>query len=193
MKNQRNNNSNSDTRTDGDILRASLEDPLVFGVLVDRYQKPFLRKVGTVLRSKEDIEDVVQETFTKIYVYGRKYVPKEGATFRSWAYKILMNTALTHYQRIKRTRAMVDVGDEHLFDLHPSPGGDFVEAFSVQDFILTTFSRMPSSLVRALKLHFLEEYSQKEIAEKEHTTLSAIKTRIYRAKAEFRRIHQSLN
>ena len=54
--------------TDEEILQASLKEPEVFGVLIDRYQKVFLRKASSIILSKIDAEDIVQETFTKIYL-----------------------------------------------------------------------------------------------------------------------------
>jgi DNA-directed RNA polymerase specialized sigma24 family protein len=42
-----------------------------------------------------------------------------------------------------------------------------------------------------LSLHFLEDRSQKEIAEMEDTSVSAIKTRIYRGKQEMKKLLES--
>ena len=52
--------------SDEDVLRASLSDPDMFMYLIRKYEAPFLRKARTVLYREEDVEDVVQETFTKI-------------------------------------------------------------------------------------------------------------------------------
>jgi DNA-directed RNA polymerase specialized sigma24 family protein len=58
----------------------------------------------------------------------------------------------------------------------------------MRDYVASFLSKMPSQLSRPLRLHFIEEYSQKEIAEMEGSTVSAIKTKIYRAKREFERL-----
>lgn len=173
---------------DEEVLEKSLKHPSLFAVLVDRYEEAFLRKAEGIVRSREEAEDIVQETFTKIYFNARRFQPQEGATFRSWAYKILVNTTFTHYQKVKkRTGTRVDL-DPELWDILPDPAGNFYDEDSMRDYVASFLARMPSQLAKPLKLHFLDEYSQKEIADMEGTTVSAVKTRIYRAKAEFRKL-----
>jgi len=63
----------------------------------------------------------------------------------------------------------------------------------MRDYVASFLSRMPAQLARPLSLHFIDEYSQKEIAEMEGTTVSAVKTKIYRAKREFTRLLKESN
>src|SRR3989338_5353686 len=99
---------------DEEILAASRAKPYLFEILVDRYQEAFLRKASRILGYRPEVEDVVQETFTKIYVYSGNFAKQEGASFSSWAYKILMNTTFTHYQKLKRKGEMVANVDEEI-------------------------------------------------------------------------------
>ena len=87
---------------DEEILALSIKRPELFSKLVDKYQDAFLRKAKRVLGDRSEVEDVVQETFTKIYLYSSKFQTQEGASFSSWAYKILMNTTFTQYQKLKK-------------------------------------------------------------------------------------------
>src|SRR4051812_3634121 len=87
---------------DEDVLYRSVEYPGAFGVLVDRYQKEFLRKVQRIVRNKDDAEDVVQDAFVKIYKNAHTFEVQEGAQFSSWAYKILLNTCFTFCKKRKR-------------------------------------------------------------------------------------------
>lgn len=172
---------------DEQVLVRSLKHPSLFAVLVDRYQEAFLRKAEGVIRSREEAEDIVQETFTKIYLNARRFTPQEGASFKSWGYKILMNTTFTHYQKLKK-KGMAHVElDPEFYESLPD-AANFSEEETMRDYVASFLSRMPSQLARPLSLHFMEEYSQKEIAEMEGTTVSAVKTKIYRAKKEFQRL-----
>lgn len=173
---------------DEEVLERSLKHPSLFAILVDRYEDAFLRKAEGIVRSGEEAEDIVQETFTKIYFNARRFQPKEGATFRSWAYKILINTAFTHYQKLKKRGGLSLELDQELWDILPDPAGNFYDEDSMRDYVASFLSRMPSQLAKPLKMHFIDDYSQKEIADMEGTTVSAVKTRIYRAKAEFRKL-----
>lgn len=176
------------TMRDEDLLRLSGDHPSVFEVLVERYQAPFLRKSMRVLRSREDAEDVVQETFTKIYLNAAKFEPQAGATFSSWGYKILLNTCFTRHQKRKKVTGNNVYLDTEIFhnlpDLAP-----IQEQNEIRDMAASLLAHLPKHLHRVLQLHFLMGYKQQEIADMEGETVGAVKTRIFRAKEELRRIY----
>ena len=169
------------------LLERSLAHPSLFAILVSRYQDAFLRKAEGIIHSREEAEDIVQETFTKIYFNARRFQPVEGASFKSWGYKILMNTTFTHYQKLKKKGTVHIDLDPEFYEALPDPA-DRSHEETMRDYVASFLSRMPAQLARPLSLHFIDEYSQKEIAEMEGTTVSAIKTKIYRAKREFTRL-----
>ena len=82
----------SNLMDDVEILQESISQPTAFALIVDRYQSAFLKKAGYILRNDDEAEDAVQDTFVKIYANANKFVEREGASFSSWAYKILLNT-----------------------------------------------------------------------------------------------------
>jgi RNA polymerase sigma-70 factor (ECF subfamily) len=176
-----------DELTDEALLERSLSHPSLFAILIDRYQDAFLRKAEGIIHSREEAEDIVQETFTKIYFNARRFKPVEGASFKSWGYKILMNTTFTHYQKLKKKGAVQLDLDPEFYEGLADPA-DRSHEEQMRDYVASFLSRMPAQLARPLSLHFIDEYSQKEIAEMEGTTVSAIKTKIYRAKREFTRL-----
>lgn len=172
---------------DEEILERSITHPSLFAVLVARYQEAFLRKAEGIVRSREEAEDIVQETFTKIYFNARRFKTVEGASFKSWGYKILMNTTFTHYQKLKKKGAAHVELEPEFYETLPDPA-NYSHEETMRDYVASFLSRMPAQLARPLSLHFIDEYSQKEIADMEGTTVSAIKTKIYRAKREFQRL-----
>ena len=175
---------------DEELLMRSLSHPSLFAILVDRYQDAFVRKTMSVIHHREEAEDIVQETFTKIYFNARRFHPVDGATFRSWAYKILLNTTFTHYQKLKKKGEREMQLEPEYYEALPDPADRSHEEL-MRDYVASFLSRMPAQLARPLSLHFIEEYSQKEIAEMEGTTVSAVKTKIYRAKKEFAKLLDS--
>ena len=172
---------------DEEVLERSIAHPSLFAIIVERYQDAFLRKAESVVRSREEAEDIVQETFTKIYFNARRFKTVEGASFKSWGYKILMNTTFTHYQKLKKKGGALIELDPEFYETLPDPA-NYSHEETMRDYVASFLSRMPMQLARPLSLHFIDEYSQKEIAEMEGTTVSAIKTKIYRAKREFQRL-----
>lgn len=170
-----------DSLSDEELLSASRGDGEQFAILLRRYEAAFLRRARAIVRNEKDAEDIVQETFLKIYLHAEKFHNVPGATFRSWAYRILMNTAFTRYGRLKRKGALqVDLEPEVYEFLADDRDERRVNEFA--DLAKNLLSRIPESFARPLRLFFLEEYSQKEIADMEGLTVAAVKTRIYRGK-----------
>ncbi|MDP3729325.1 MAG: RNA polymerase sigma factor [bacterium] len=174
---------------DEHILRQALDDPSYFSILVDKYQVPFIRKALGIVRSKEEAEDIVQETFVKIYNYGHKFKKEEGIEFKSWAYKILMNTAFTHYQKVKKTTGHVEYLDPMLYDEKPDEHTeDFASVNDARSAVKSVIEKMPEHLARVLRLYYLEDKSYKDICKIEKISVPTLKMRLFRAKRMFERI-----
>ena len=177
---------------DEEVLAASVKHPSLFAFLVRKYEEPFLRKARSIVREQEAAEDIVQECFTKIYLNAEKFKKQEGAQFSSWGYRILINTALTHYARHKR-RGLSELGlDEEIWALIPDKQLRQFEKRELQDLVASVLSRMPSSMARALSLFFIEGKTQEEIAAQEGLSVGAVKTRVHRAKKEFKKIYETI-
>jgi RNA polymerase sigma-70 factor (ECF subfamily) len=171
---------------DEEVLLASRAQPWLFSVLVDRYQEPFLRKAKGIVRDPRDAEEIVQDTFTKIYVYADKYEPQSGAKFSSWAYRILMNTAFTRYQKlIKEGQRFTTIDPEfEQFIGEIKEHSGFAEK---RDGIERILERLPEHLSYVLRLHYLDRWSQEDIAKETGENVGTIKARIHRAKAAFKK------
>lgn len=179
-------------RSDEELLALSVSHPSVFAHLVRKYEEPFMRKALSIVRGREEAEDVVQEAFTKIYLNARRFKKQEGASFSSWGYRILINTALTHYARLKRKGAHTAQLDDEIWALIPDKNLRQFEKKELQDMIASVLSRMSPVFAAALSAFFIEGLSQEEIAKVEGVSVGAIKTRVHRAKDEFRRIYKSI-
>ncbi len=172
--------------SDEEVLIAMRTDPEALGVLIDRYEAAFLRKAKSILYSPEEAEEAVQDVFTRIYVYADRYQPQEGASFSSWAYAILTRLCFTRYQKLKKERArMQDLEPETYERLRDD--ADFVEELSLKHEVLIALARLPEVASKTLTLQFLEGKTQEEIAEQEGSSVSAVKTRVHRAKKLFRK------
>jgi len=168
------------------ILQESHSSPWLFTLLVERYQEPFLRKARTIVRNPLDAEEVVQDAFTKIYVHADKYEPQSGAKFSSWAYRILMNTAFTRYQKLVKEGQRfthIDPEYEQWFGEEKEHSG-FEEK---RDGIERILERLPGHFALVLRLHYLEHWSHQAIADETGENVGTIKARIHRAKAAFKK------
>ena len=179
--------------TDEALLKASLKHPSLFARIVRKYEAPFLRKAQSILHDEHEAEDAVQEAFTKIYMNAAKFEPQEGAQFSSWAYRIVINTCLTKYARRKRRGGGEVALDEEIWALIPDRDLRQFEKQELQDLVASVLSRMPAPMSKALSSFFLEGKTQEEIAKEEGLTVGAVKTRVHRAKAEFRKIFETIS
>jgi len=164
----------------------SQAQPWMYAVLLERYQAAFLRKAQSIVRNQLDAEEVVQDAFTKIYMNADKFKPQEGAKFSSWAYRILMNTAFTRYQKkVKEGERFVNIDPE--FEHMVGDGVEHATLREREDAIERVLDRMPGHFVYVLRLHYLERWPHQAIAEETGESVGTIKARIHRAKAAFRK------
>jgi RNA polymerase sigma-70 factor (ECF subfamily) len=172
--------------SDEEILQRSQKEPWIYAVLLDRYQAAFLRKARSIVRNELDAEEVVQDAFTKIYMNADKFQPQEGAKFSSWAYRILMNTAFTRYQKkVKEGQRFVNIDPEYEHMV-----GDGIEHSALrerQDAVEKVMARLPGHFVYVLRLHYLERWPHQAIANETGESVGTIKARIHRAKAAFKK------
>ncbi|MBL7045769.1 MAG: RNA polymerase sigma factor [Parcubacteria group bacterium] len=182
----------AEDKSDEEILAESVKDPRHFRVLIERYQEAFVRKAEGVLHSHEDAEDVAQETFSKIYLNAARFQVMEGASFKSWGYKILMNTSFTKYQKLKRDRGAIAPIDPEFYEALPDTLSRQFEKEEVSDYLVSILSKMPEHLRRVLELHFIDGRPQQEVAEIEGVSVGAVKTRVHRAKEAFKKIEDTM-
>lgn len=169
------------------LLAASQEYPDLFSILVDRYQAAFLRFAGRILNSKEEAEDVVQEAFLKIYRHADQLQEGPNSKFKSWAYKIVFNTALTRYRSLKKRMGQVTYLDTFLYETLGSK--DFQEDLDAEIFVKEILAKMPNDFRELLELHYLQGLSYDQISEKKNITIPALKMRLFRARELFRNLH----
>jgi RNA polymerase sigma-70 factor, ECF subfamily len=171
--------------SDEAILARSINEPWLFAFLVDRYEAAFVRKVRGILRDTRDVEEVVLDTFTKIYINAHSFTPQAGAQFSSWAYRILLNTAFTRYQKLVKEGQRFAVLDPE-FEQFVSADTELAAMSEKRDAVERILSRLPGHFAYVLRLHYLERWSHDDIAKATKENVGTIKARIHRAKAAFR-------
>lgn len=170
---------------DEEILVLSLKNPSFFGIIVDRYQKPFFRAAYKIVNHSEESEDIVQEAFVKIYRYADRFKEQEGASFKSWAYKIVINIALTHYKKLKVIQKSVEYMDYILYENIIENDAEI--EIDMKLMISKILKDIPVQLRTVLKKYYLEDKSQKDIALEENISVTAVKMRLFRAKKFFKK------
>src|SRR5260221_5681828 len=134
------------------------------------------------LADPELADDVTQEAFTKAF----SALPKleRGTKVLPWLYKVASNTAIDHVRRRKRftwihISAMQDTP-------HEPHSADESSAVGEREHVQAVLRTLPPENALALLLHALEGYSYKEIAEIQGASLTAVRSRIARARIAFK-------
>ena len=176
---------------DEQVLSYSVAHPDAFSILVDRYEEPLLRKAKQLVGA-DDAEDVLQEAFVKIYMNAGRFRVVPGASFKSWAYKILFNTSFTWLKKRKRDRAMTIELEPEVYEVLPDNDNTF-ERKLLLDEVLSVLSKLPNAAAEILELYFVKGKSEQDIALLKELSVGAVRTRIHRAKKEFNRVHLDID
>ena len=185
---------------DEEVLAISLVSPSAFEILVDRYQSAFLRKAGGIVKKEDDAQDTFQETFVKIYLNAKKFKKeKAGDSFKNWAYKILVNCAISRYGKLKKELLVLkplDMGDsgEKVFNLSADYAAreNLETKIDNKNFVSEILGKLPNTLSAILKKYFFGGKSHKEIAAEDGISVVAAKLRLFRAKKAFKKAAEEM-
>ena len=157
-----------------------------FNVLYIAYKARIYSFLLRFLADAEAADDVTQETFTKAY----PVLPSLAADHRllPWLYRIASNAAVDHLRRRRRfswlrLAKVSDTAEE------PSELGD-ADTLGERDHVRAVLRRLPPENAIALLLHAVEGYSYKEIADIQGASMTAVRSRIARARQAFRRAYE---
>ena len=185
-------------RSKASLLVASKEWDLVQGAcagnahaqeqLFKTYTPRLLRMAFSILKNRQDAEDVVQESWCKAY---RNLNSFEGrSAFSTWLTRIAINSALMH-RRSKRRHP--EASYEEILETHPSPLPDPTatepptpEHVCLQTEIRTLIDArvraLPAKIQAAFSLHEIQGLSTPEAVRALGIHRSAFKSRLSRAR-----------
>ena len=96
--------------TDAEIIQATIAgDSNAFSALVKRYNRDVFGFAFYMVKDRSDAEDIVQETFVKVWKNLKKFKPEQR--FKSWLLAIARNTTID-YIRKRRHANFSDFDDE---------------------------------------------------------------------------------
>lgn len=157
-----------------------------FDELVDRYRDKALRLVTSTLGSREDVEDIVQEVFIKVYRSLDRF--RGEASFSTYLYTVTVNRCRDELRksRIRKFFSFEDwfAADEGT-DLSET-NGQTLERDERVEAVRRAMSRLPAQTSMLLHLREIEELSYKELAEVFDVEIGTIKSRLARARDRLR-------
>ena len=147
-------------KADIELVQQVMEgDTSAYSELVQRHQRPLFRVILRFTRDSDVAEDVLQDAFIKAY---QKIGQFEGrSSFKSWLYRIAINTAKNHLRTGERDSLNID-------DVQVSKNAAAESALlrqAVEKRLQDEVEALPLKQKTAVLLRVYEDLSFKEIAE----------------------------
>jgi RNA polymerase sigma-70 factor, ECF subfamily len=173
------------------VARCRGGDHAAFTAIVNRYKDRVYWLVRRMV-GEPDAEDLTQEVFLRAY----RAIPalRNGATLRTWLFRIAHNLCLTEIDTRRRRGEHLSIegeGDEKLHTLLPPVVGRLEDAVEQRDFarrVLEAAEKLPVSHRAVLTLYYVDEAKYEEIAEVMGIPLGTVKTHLHRARLRLREI-----
>ena len=152
-------------------------DMVAFNDMVDRYKGRLMNVIGRMLASREEAEDVVQETFVRVYQHRQSFNFQH--CFSTWIYTIALNLARNELRKRKKFK-FLDItdmqGNETEFAVEmelPSQLPQVLEA---------AVKALPEKYRTAFMLRDVQELPYEEVAKILSVPLGTVKSRVNRAR-----------
>lgn len=192
------------------IKKIQSGDVNAFEQIVDKYKDKALTLGMRILKSREDAEDALQESFVKAF---RAIVDKqfeERSKFSTYFYRIVYNTALDFYKKHKtrnynllKIDEPVKMGndDEKILDNFEldidtnnyETGRVYITEKrtldnEAQEIVNRYLEQIPEKYAAILTLFYINDLSHEEIAQTLRLPIGTVKNRIFRAKDKLKEV-----
>lgn len=184
--------------TDAALVKAVLAgDETAFALIFERYRKLVAHLVSRFFYEREEVEEFVQQSFTKIYFSLKDFRGEREKSLAAWLSKITVNLCYDELRRRGRRpeNRFGDLSDEEnaaLGRLAQSESENAETSLIKRDLAEKLLSNLEVSDRLALTLFYGEDFSVEEVAEFIGWSPSNVKTRLFRARNYLRNILQRL-
>lgn len=168
------------------IERARKGDDGAFNQMVVAYRKRILGTIARLIGRPEDVEDVGQEVFLRLY-YSLDQL-RTPEVFEPWLYRLTVNAAYDYMrkQRRRRESRMSDLSEQQVMMADASAGGkerqEEVRRTQIREFVQSLLGQVSEEDRALLVLKEVEGLSLKEMEKIYKVNENALKVRLFRAR-----------
>jgi len=182
-------------KSDEELVDLTLENSANFIFLMNRYEEKLLRYIRRISNSSlEDAEDVLQESFLKIYQSLHGFDSK--LKFSSWAYRVVHNQVISEFRK-KKARPLfyfAEIVDEMLTGIvEENSVTKNIDSRLEKDKVLKIINSLDKKYREVMCLKYIEEKSYDEISDILQKPMGTIGTLVNRAKKKFKKEYDKLN
>lgn len=160
-------------------------DQQLFSILYDNYARALLGVIKKVIVDDETAEDVLQDSFVKIWNNKAMYDPSKGRLY-TWMLNIVRNTSIDYMRsRQNKLDEKIQRGENVVYEVNRTNN---VEMNTDRIGIRTIVSTLKEDQRKLIDLAYFEGYTQEEIAQKLDIPLGTVKTRVRAALIVLRKL-----
>lgn len=174
------------------VTRAKAGDVDAFSELVRHYDRRVFRMAKQITQNDDDAEDVLQETFLKAYTHLDDF--QGNSKFYTWLVRIAVNEALMKLRKRRSDRSVpldepIDTGEDEMvreiavWDENPE---DVYSRDELADILDQAIQSLKPAYRTVFILRDIEEMSIEETADALGLSISAVKSRLLRARLQLR-------
>ena len=149
-----------------------------FKKLLKEYQKPLYNHIRTIVLNHDDTDDVLQNTFIKVFQYLNKF--KGESKLFSWMYRIATNEALTFLNKKAKING---ISSETLQKktIDNLKADIYFDGDEIQFKLQRAIASLPKKQQLVFKMKYFEELKYEEISEILGTSVGALKASYHHA------------
>ncbi len=185
----------TERRADEDLMLELKEGgQAAFAELMGRHRGPIVNFLNRLIGDRDRAEDLAQEVFLRVYRHAGTY--RVTARFTTWLYTIASNLGKNELRnRARRRNVSMEDAPRELAqdDYHFGTREDFLPPDRVTDLndrqrkVRAAIDSLPEHFRTMLVMRDMEGFSYEEIASMLSLPLGTVKSRINRARLEFKR------
>jgi RNA polymerase sigma-70 factor (ECF subfamily) len=164
------------------VERCRSGDERAFQELVDRYKDLVFALIARTVQDRSRAEDLAQDVFLRVH-RGLPYFRGE-ARLSTWIYRIVANAVIQDHGRTPNTASL---DDERSARVASASDRQFTD-LEVRDRLEKAIARLPANYRLLVAAHYLRGVQYEELAEALQLPLGTVKTQLYRAKQQLRRL-----
>lgn len=178
------------------VERARGRDPGAFNQIVNAYRRRVMGTVGRLIGRSEDVEDVAQEVFVRLYHSLEQLRTPE--VFEPWLYRLTTNACYDYLRKAKRRGELrvSDLSEQQMLAADAQASGkafsDGAQKAAVRELTQALLSEISEQDRILLTMKEVEGLSLKELEKIYGTNENALKVRLFRARQRVLKAYQSM-
>ena len=172
------------------VERCRRGDEGAFEELVDGYKNLVFALIARTVLDRTRAEDLAQEVFLRIH-RGLPYFRGE-ARLSTWIYRIVANVCVQERGQSASAPGVVSLDDERAAVRPPAVADRQFSDLELRDRLEKAIARLPAQQRLLVAAHYLQGVRYEDLAEALRMPLGTVKTQLFRAKQQLRRLLETL-